>query len=88
MVWNEYAYQAERTSDNEYSDDENEVPHDEPLHIDDWGGHFDDQLWYMWLILKRCIADSYLEHHFLKDAEYHDFIEFMYSFSDHRRVDI
>jgi hypothetical protein len=88
MVWNEYAYAAERLSDNEYSDDEYEIQMNRPLHIDDWGGHFDDDLWWMWNLLKTYLHDRYLEHHVLKDAKYHDFIEFCYRFSDDRAIEL
>ena len=38
MVWNEYVNAAERNSDNEYSEDEeNEIQLNRHLHIDDWG---------------------------------------------------
>ena len=67
MVWNEYAHAAERMSDNEYSDDEEyEVEMNKPLHIDDWGGHFDDDLWWMWQLLQRYLGDRYMNHHILK----------------------
>jgi hypothetical protein len=89
MVWNEYAHAAERMSDNEYTDDEEyEIELNKPLHIDDWGGHYDDDLWWMWNLLKRYVRDRYAEHHFLKDAKYHDFIEFCYRFSDHRAIEL
>jgi len=53
MVWNEYAHAAERMSDNEYTDDEEyEIEMNKPLHIDDWGGHFDDDLWWMWQLFR------------------------------------
>jgi hypothetical protein len=89
MVWNEYVHAAERNSDNEYSDDEeNEIQLNRHLHIDDWGGHFDDDLWWMWQLLKRYLGDRYLDNHILKDAKYHDFIEFCYQFSDDRAIEL
>ena len=67
MVWNEYVNAAERNSDNEYSEDEeNEIQLNRHLHIDDWGGHFDDDLWWMWQLLKRYLGDRYLDNHILK----------------------
>ena len=89
MVWNEYVHAAERNSDNEYSEDEeNEIQMNRPLHIDDWCGHFDDDLWWMWQLLKRYLGDRYLDNHILKDAKYHDFIEFCYQFSDDRAIEL
>ena len=89
MVWNEHAHAMERLSDNEYSDDdEYEIQMNRPLHIDDWGGHFDDDLWWMWNLLKTYLHDRYLENHVLKDAKYHDFIEFCYRFSDDRAIEL
>jgi hypothetical protein len=89
MVWNEYAHAAERTSDCEYSDDEeNAIQMNKPLHIDDWGGHFDDELWWMWNLLRRYLHDRALDHHILRDAQYHDFIEFCYSYSDSSAIEL
>lgn len=91
MVWNEYAHAAERLSDNEYEysdDDEHHIPMNRPLHIDDWCGHFDDELWWMWQIITRYLRDRALDHHILKDARYHDFAEFCYHLSDNRAIEL
>jgi len=89
MVWNEYAHAAERMSDNEYSDDdEYEIKMNKPLDIDDCGGYFDDDLCRMWNLLNTYLHDRFLDHHILKDAKYHDFIEFCYSFSDDRAIEL
>ena len=89
MVWNEYAHAAERMSDNEYSDDDDAtVEMNKPLHIDDWGGHFDDDLWWMWKLIPRYLKDRALDNHILKHAKYHDFIEFCYDFSDNRAIEL
>ena len=36
MVWSQYVYDAMNGNEADYSDNENEIQDNEPLHINDW----------------------------------------------------
>jgi len=78
MVWNQYVYEATHGNDAEYSDYEDEVNIDEPLHINDWELEYQDELRYMWGILQQYLYDAALSHRILNFADYNDFVEFCF----------
>jgi hypothetical protein len=44
MVWYQYVWEATTGNEADWSDDENEKIHQEPLHIDDWIDFNSEQL--------------------------------------------
>ena len=78
MVWSQYVYEATNGNDAEHSDYDEEIHIDEPLHINDWELHYQDDLRYMWGILQQYLYDSATSHLILNFADYNDFVEFCF----------
>ena len=83
MVWNQYVYEAMNGNEADNSDIEDEFNFDEPLHINDWELKHQDDLRYMWGILKQYLYDSAMSHLILKFASYEDFVEFAFYNSEY-----
>ncbi len=65
MVWNQYVYEAMNGNEAENSDIEDEYNQDEPLHINDWEMQNQDDLRYMWGIIKQYLYDAAMSHRIL-----------------------
>ena len=83
MVWNQYVYEAMNDNEADNSDIEDEFNLEEPLHINDWELEHQDDLRYMWGILKQYLYDSAMSHIILKFASYEDFVEFAFYNSEY-----
>ncbi len=65
---------------NEYSDEEEDTG-PEQLDIQNWMDWYSNDLLNMWMGLRTYREDTYLTTSLMGDATFHDFCEFVYSFS-------
>ena len=83
MVWSQYVYDAMNGNEADYSDNENEIQDNEPLHINDWEEYHHEHLRYMWGILQQYLYDAAMSHRILKFANYDEFVEFCFYNSEY-----
>jgi hypothetical protein len=74
MVWYQYVWEATTGNEADWSDDENEKIHQEPLHIDDWIDFNSEQLEYLWAIIQEYLDDAVS--HVFPTMRFEDFARF------------